>query len=66
MPTFRRRTGSARKSSSSKRTSPASGVSSPASTRSKVVLPEPDGPSRARNSLSLACSDTFFSAGKRP
>src|SRR5437879_2699390 len=66
MPTRRRRTGSARKSSPSKRTSPASGCSSPASTRSSVVLPEPDGPSSARNSLSLACRDTFFSAGNRP
>src|SRR5688572_31025445 len=66
MPTLRRRTGSDRKSSPAKRTSPASGCSSPASTRSSVVLPEPDGPRRARNSLSLACSETFFSAGKRP
>src|SRR5450432_1646460 len=66
MPTLRRRTGSDRKSSPSKRTSPASGCSSPASTRSNVVLPEPEGPSSARNSLSRACSDTSFSAGKRP
>src|SRR5258708_4965731 len=66
MPTRRRRTGSARKSSPAKRTSPASGRSSPASTRSSVVLPDPDGPSSARNSLSRACSDTLFRAGKRP
>src|SRR5436190_11790019 len=66
MPTRRRRTGRARKSSPAKRTSPASGCSSPASTRSSVVLPEPEGPSNARNSLSWACSDTPFSAGNRP
>src|SRR3982751_6998641 len=66
MPTFRWRTGRDRKSSPPKRTSPVSGCSRPASTRSSVVLPEPDGPSRARNSLSRACSDTFLSAGKRP
>src|ERR1700742_3598723 len=66
MPTRRRRTGRLRKSSPPKRTSPASGRSRPASTRSSVVLPEPEGPSNARNSLSRACSDTSFSAGKRP
>src|SRR5437588_105603 len=66
MPTRRLRTGRARKSSPPKLTSPASGVSSPASTRSRVVLPEPEGPSSARNSLSSACSETFFRAGKRP
>src|SRR4051812_2968335 len=66
MPTLRWRTGRDRKSSPPKRTSPVSGCSRPASTRSSVVLPEPDGPSRARNSLSRACSDTSFSAGKRP
>src|SRR3954470_22893421 len=66
MPTFRWRTGRARKSSPPKGTSPVSGCSNPASTRSSVVLPEPEGPSRARNSLSRACSDTSFSAGKRP
>jgi len=58
MPTRRRRAGSARKSSPPKLTSPESGRSNPASTRSKVVLPEPDGPSSARNSRSLAASDT--------
>src|SRR6266481_3662090 len=66
MPTLRRRTGIDRKSSPSKRTMPASGRSSPASTRNSVVLPDPEGPSNARNSLSLACNDTAFSAGNRP
>src|SRR5579859_1772464 len=66
IPTLRRRTGIDRKSSPSKRTSPASGRSRPASTRSSVVLPEPEGPSSARNSLSRACSETSFSAGNRP
>src|SRR4051794_17138954 len=66
MPTLRCRTGSDRKSSPPNRTSPASGSSRPARTRSSVVLPEPDGPSSARNSLSCACSETSFRAGKRP
>src|ERR1700761_2451902 len=66
MPTLRLRTGIDRKSSPLNRTSPASGRSSPARTRNSVVLPEPDGPSSARNSLSRACSETSFSAGKRP
>ena len=37
-------------SSPSTSTSPESGCSNPASTRSAVVLPQPDGPSRARSS----------------
>src|SRR4051812_27643038 len=66
MPTRRSRAVWARKSSSSKRTVPASGFSSPARIRSSVVLPEPDGPSRARNSPSATSSETPLSAGKRP
>src|ERR1700739_1101912 len=66
MPTRRRRAERARKSSPPKRTSPASGRSRPASTRKSVVFPEPEGPSRARNSLSAAARETSFSAGKRP
>ena len=38
-------------SSPSSRMRPSSGVSKPASMRSSVVLPQPDGPSSAKNSL---------------
>src|SRR5262245_53408280 len=62
----RSRTGLASKSSSLKRTEPLSAVSSPAITRSSVVLPEPEGPSSARNSPSSASSDTDLSTGERP
>ena len=37
--------------------------SSPAMIRSRVVLPEPDGPSSAANSPSRMVSETSFSAG---
>ena len=66
MPTRRSRADKARKSSPSSRTSPASGASSPAMARSNVVLPEPEGPSRARNSPGSARRETPFRAGKRP
>src|SRR4051812_48332019 len=66
MPTLRARGLSARKFSPSSDTWPSSGLSSPAMTRSSVVLPEPDGPSRARNSPGSARSETPFSAGNRP
>jgi len=66
MPTRRWRGEMARKSSPSSRTDPSSGISSPAMARSSVVLPEPEGPSRARNSPGSARSETPFSAGKRP
>src|SRR5215469_7082675 len=66
MPTRRSRGERARKSWPSNCTPPASGVSSPAITRSSVVLPEPEGPSSARNSPGRASIETPFSAGKRP
>ena len=42
--------------------SPASGVSSPARQRSKVVLPQPDGPSNTKNSPDSISSETLFNA----
>src|SRR5260221_7236131 len=44
-------------------TLPCSGTSSPARIRSKVVLPEPDGPSSATNSPSPTLIETSSSAG---
>src|SRR5437763_9025002 len=42
---------------------PCSGISRPARMRSKVVLPDPDGPSSATNSPSSIVSETLLSAG---
>ena len=42
--------------------SPAVGVSRPASIRSSVVLPQPDGPSSAKNSLRWMSSETLSTA----
>src|SRR3982751_7089330 len=44
-------------------TSPCSGTSRPARMRRSVVLPDPDGPSRATNSPSSMVSETSPSAG---
>src|SRR5256885_10736758 len=44
-------------------TLPLSGTSSPARILSKVVLPDPEGPSRATNSPSAMVSETSPSAG---
>src|SRR5215213_8274835 len=44
-------------------TSPLSGTSSPARMRRRVVLPEPEGPSRATNSPLSMVSETSSSAG---
>src|SRR5215212_955197 len=52
MPTWRCSTGRLRASLPANRTRPPSANSSPARTRSSVVLPEPDGPSKPRNSRS--------------
>src|ERR1700704_5660521 len=41
---------------------PSSGISSPASRRSNVLLPQPEGPSSAKNSPSKMSSDTRSSA----
>src|SRR5579862_6478860 len=48
------------------RTRPDSGTSSPASTRSSVVLPEPDGPSSATNSPASIARSTRSTAGVLP
>jgi hypothetical protein len=45
---------------------PASAVSSPAMILSKVVLPHPDGPSKAISSPELMSSDTSRNAWKSP
>ena len=50
--TGRRWAGIASRSWPASRTDPSVGVSNPASDRSSVVLPQPDGPSSAKNSLS--------------
>src|SRR4029079_4020797 len=50
-------------SRSPNQTFPASGTSSPARILSRVVLPEPEGPSSATNSPSRTVSDTSPSAG---
>ena len=52
-------------SSPSIRISPSLGVSSPASMRSSVVLPQPDGPSSAKNSPSRMSSETLSTATSR-
>src|SRR5581483_11133178 len=44
-------------------TAPAVTSSSPASMRSAVVLPEPDGPTRTMNSPSSICRSSAFTAG---
>ena len=42
--------------------SPSSGVSRPAKQRSNVVLPQPDGPNRTRNSPDSISNDTLLRA----
>src|SRR5207249_4551208 len=44
------------------KTSPSVGCSSPAIMRSSVVLPQPDGPRRTRNSPSLVAKETWSTA----
>src|SRR5712671_4738411 len=46
--------------------SPESASSSPATTRRIVLLPQPDGPSRTRNSPSAICSETSLTASTLP
>jgi hypothetical protein len=48
------------------RTRPASGASKPAIMRSVVVLPQPDGPRREKNSPSAMASDTSSTARAAP
>src|SRR5688572_7740789 len=45
---------------------PALTATKPEIARSSVVLPQPDGPSRATNSPAATASDTFFSTGVAP
>ncbi|MNF02403.1 hypothetical protein D3C80_2015400 [compost metagenome] len=45
-----------------RRISPAVGNSKPAIIRSRVVLPQPEGPSRVKNSLSRISRSTHFNA----
>ena len=66
MPMSRRAGGSAVISTPSTRTVPASGVSKPATTLSRVVLPDPLGPRIVRSSPSLTASDTPSSANTSP
>ncbi len=50
----------------SSRMRPSSGVSKPASIRNSVVLPQPLGPSSAKNSPALMSSDSRSTARKTP
>src|SRR5438445_3319332 len=47
-------------------TRPSSGVSKPAINLDKVVLPQPDGPSSAKNSPASTASDTRSTAATAP
>ena len=62
MLTGRRLGGTPAMSSPSIRIRPALAVSKPASRRSSVVLPQPDGPSSAKNSLARISSETWSTA----
>src|SRR5580765_5941119 len=53
-------------SSPASTTSPRSGSSSPATMRSTVLLPQPDGPRSERNSPGAASSETSSTATTRP
>src|SRR5436190_8704854 len=66
MLTGRRYGGSAPISSPSSKMRPASGVSKPASNRSSVVLPQPEGPSSAKNSLRPISSEKSSTAACVP
>src|SRR5262249_35843130 len=48
------------------KTRPASGCSKPATIRSSVVFPQPDGPSRVRNSPASTSSETSLTTGVPP
>src|SRR4030088_1874570 len=50
----------------SSRIRPSSGISKPAIIRNSVVLPQPEGPSSAKNSPALMSSDSRSTALKRP
>src|SRR4051794_32634711 len=63
---LRRCTGTSVMSAPPTRMRPASGVSKPAIMRSVVVLPHPDGPSRAKNSPAAIVRSTPSTARTRP
>src|SRR5580704_5291650 len=63
MLTGRRWGGTAARSSPPSSTRPWSGVSNPARMRSRVVLPQPDGPSSAKNSPGKMSRLSRFTAG---
>ncbi len=66
MLTGRRFGGTVAMSSPSIRIRPPVGCSKPASMRKSVVLPQPDGPSRAKNSLAAMFSETSSTAATLP
>src|SRR6266545_1585959 len=66
MATLRARGGSSLTTCPPMRTSPSVGCSSPAMVRSRVVLPHPDGPRRARYSPSSVARSTPSTAWTRP
>src|SRR5918998_3077719 len=66
MLTGRRLGGTPAMSSPSMRILPLEGVSNPASIRRSVVLPQPEGPSRAKNALRGTDKETSSTAVKLP
>ena len=66
MPKSRSSGGSAETSRPACRITPSLWMSSPAMARSKVVLPQPEGPRKQTNSPSAMSSDTSRSAEKSP
>ena len=66
MPVLRRCAGTAFMSRSPNRISPASGSTNPAIMRSSVVLPQPEGPSRKKNSPFAISSDTSRTVATSP
>src|SRR5689334_8860655 len=66
MPVLRRCGGSVSMRCSPNRMRPVSSSQNPATMRSSVVLPQPDGPSRVKNSPSRAASDTLSTARTVP
>ncbi len=66
MPTRRRCGGTPVTSAPLIATRPASGVTKPATERSVVVLPHPDGPSSVKNSPGTMASETPSSARVAP
>ena len=65
MPMPRRCTGTDSTRSPSKLMAPASGSTNPAMARSSVVLPDPEGPSRPKNSPSTKVIDDIVERRQR-